>query len=78
MIKSQESELQQDSVQSQNPYLQSKTANYGINEAVERRPSSLPDLDPNVVINLIYIDLELVLLFVDILEFIDYFHIAGS
>ncbi|XP_022750334.1 uncharacterized protein LOC111299419 isoform X2 [Durio zibethinus] len=49
MIKSQEYERQQDSVQPQNPYLQSKIAkNYGINEAVERRPSSLPDLDPNV------------------------------
>ncbi|XP_022729399.1 uncharacterized protein LOC111284754 [Durio zibethinus] len=49
MIKSQEYELQQDCVQSQNPYLQSKMAkNYGINEALERRLCSLPDLDPNL------------------------------
>ncbi|XVE53523.1 hypothetical protein DITRI_Ditri03aG0009900 [Diplodiscus trichospermus] len=50
MIKSQECELLQDSVQSKNPSFGSKTAkNYGINEAVERRQISLPDLDPNVV-----------------------------
>ncbi|XWS70507.1 hypothetical protein CRYUN_Cryun03dG0053700 [Craigia yunnanensis] len=50
LTKSQEYELLQDSVQSQNPCLQSKmTKNYDINEAVERRPCSLPDLDPNVV-----------------------------
>ncbi|XVF35685.1 hypothetical protein REPUB_Repub18cG0167500 [Reevesia pubescens] len=50
MIKSQEYGLQQDSVQSQNLYVQSKMAkNYGINEPVGRSPCSLPDLDPNVV-----------------------------
>lgn len=51
MIKSQEHELQQDSVQSQNPHLQSRMAkNHGINEAVEKGPSSLPDLDPNMAL----------------------------
>ncbi|XVF89409.1 hypothetical protein PTKIN_Ptkin19aG0128100 [Pterospermum kingtungense] len=50
-IKSAEHELQQDSVQSQNPYLQSKTAkNIGINEAVEGIPGSLPDLDTDMVL----------------------------
>ncbi|XP_022754449.1 uncharacterized protein LOC111302847 isoform X2 [Durio zibethinus] len=48
ITQSQEYELLQDSVQLQNPCLQSKMAkNYGINEAVERGPCSLPDLDPN-------------------------------
>ncbi|XVE71272.1 hypothetical protein DITRI_Ditri10aG0137700 [Diplodiscus trichospermus] len=53
----QECEQLQDSDQSQNPYLQNRMAkNYDINEAVERRACSLPDLDQNVVINLKYID----------------------
>ncbi|KHG12704.1 Autophagy-related 18 [Gossypium arboreum] len=50
-IKSRQPELEQDSVQSQNPYLQSKTVkpkNFSINEAGERRPSSLPGIDPYV------------------------------
>ncbi|GMI92438.1 INO80-BINDING PROTEIN 2B [Hibiscus trionum] len=50
MIKSQEYELQQDSVQSQNPYPQSKrTKKHGVSESIERRLSSLPDSYPNVV-----------------------------
>ncbi|MBA0810692.1 hypothetical protein Gohar_002659 [Gossypium harknessii] len=51
-IKSRQPELGQDSVQSQNPYLQSKTVkpkNFSINEAGERRPSSLPGINPYVV-----------------------------
>ncbi|XP_039017973.1 uncharacterized protein LOC120149143 isoform X2 [Hibiscus syriacus] len=49
MIKSQENELQEDSVQSQNRYLQSKMAKkHGVKESIERRPSSLPDSHPNV------------------------------
>lgn len=61
MIKSQENELQQGSVQSQNPYVQSKmiAKDHGIKEAVGSKPCSLPNLDPNVVINLKYKDLEL-------------------
>ncbi|KAK8550580.1 hypothetical protein V6N13_119097 [Hibiscus sabdariffa] len=50
MIKSQEYELQQDSVQSRNPYPQSKrTKKHGVNESIQRRSSSLPDSYPNVV-----------------------------
>ncbi|XP_039052302.1 uncharacterized protein LOC120193951 [Hibiscus syriacus] len=50
MIKSQEYELQEDSVQSQNPYLQSKMAKkHGVNESIERRLRSLPDSHPNAV-----------------------------
>ncbi|KAE8732551.1 putative Pentatricopeptide repeat-containing protein [Hibiscus syriacus] len=50
MIKSQEYELQQDFVQSQYPYLQSKMAKkHGVNESIERRPSFFPDSCPNVV-----------------------------
>lgn len=81
MTKPLDYELQQESVQSQNPYLQSETAkSYGINEVVERRPSSCSDFETNVVINLIYIRFRThCLLSVDILvEIIDYFHIAGS
>ncbi|KAK6237058.1 hypothetical protein QUC31_020852 [Theobroma cacao] len=50
MIKSQENELQQGSVQSQNPYVQSKmiAKDHGIKEAVGNKPCSLPNLDPNV------------------------------
>ncbi|KAK8976274.1 hypothetical protein V6N11_007762 [Hibiscus sabdariffa] len=52
MIKSQEYERQQHSVQSQNPHLQSimvKPKSLIINEAGERRPSPLPDIDLNVI-----------------------------
>lgn len=50
MTKPLDYELQQESVQSQNPYLQSETAkSYGINEVVERRPSSCSDFETNVV-----------------------------
>ncbi|GMJ07771.1 INO80-BINDING PROTEIN 2B [Hibiscus trionum] len=52
MIKSQEYEEQQDSIQSQNPNLQRKLAkpkSLVINEAGGRGPSSLPDIDLNVV-----------------------------
>ncbi|GMJ15830.1 INO80-BINDING PROTEIN 2B [Hibiscus trionum] len=53
MIKSQEYEQQQqDSVQSQNPHLRSKMAkpkSLVINEAGERKPSPLPDINLNVV-----------------------------
>ncbi|XP_039005423.1 uncharacterized protein LOC120132798 isoform X1 [Hibiscus syriacus] len=52
MIKSQEYEQQQDSVQSQNPNRQSKLAkpkSLAINKAGKRRLYSLPDIDLNVV-----------------------------
>ncbi|KAL4285516.1 hypothetical protein GQ457_16G000410 [Hibiscus cannabinus] len=52
VIKSQEYGRQQHSVQSQNPHLQSKMVkpkSLVINEAGERRPSPLPDIDLNVV-----------------------------
>ncbi|KAK8706678.1 hypothetical protein V6N13_057757 [Hibiscus sabdariffa] len=52
MIKSLEYEHQQNSVQSQNPNLQSNMAKPNslvINEAGERGPSSFPDIDLNVI-----------------------------